>query len=158
MDNDKIVRQHLLDLLRGGAAHIDFDSVVTDFAIDLINKRTESIPYTAWHVIEHMRIAQWDILEFIVNPKHRSPKWPEGYWPAITADAGEEEWKKSLSAFGAGLASIVKLVEDKSTDLYSPIKHGDGQTVLREVLLVADHNAYHLGVLVTMKRILTAST
>jgi hypothetical protein len=157
MDNDQALRENLLHLLRGGGAHVDFESVIADFPVTLINRKVEHIPYTPWQVLEHMRIAQWDILEFSRNADHVSPPWPEGYWPAgaSTGDAGA--WNKSVEAFRADLKEVESLVADSSTDLFAPIAHGEGQTILREALLLADHNAYHLGVLVTLKRILKDS-
>jgi hypothetical protein len=154
MSDDQKLRQHLLDLLGGGGAHIKFETVIADFPATLINQKVEHIPYTAWHVVEHMRIAQWDILEFSRNPSHVSPPWPEGYWPKEDAQADEKAWDESVEAFRADLTAMQNLVEDPSTDLFVPIAHGDGQTILREALLVADHNSYHLGVLVILKRIL----
>ena len=157
MDQDRTLREHLLYLLRGGGAHVDFESVVADFPVGSINRKVEHIPYTPWQLLEHMRIAQWDILEFSRNAEHVSPPWPKGYWPADDAVAGGEGWNKSVAAFRADLGAMERLVEDPSTDLFTPIPHGEGQTILREALLVADHNAYHLGVLATLKRILGAA-
>lgn len=156
MDKDKALREHLLYLLGGGGAHIDFDSAVKDFPVEAINQKIERLPYTAWAVVEHMRIAQWDILEFSRSAKHVSPKWPEGYWPAADSQPGASDWNKTIEAFRSDLKKMKELVADPATDLFAPIAHGNGQTVLREALLVADHNAYHLGVLVTMKRLLEA--
>lgn len=157
MNNDKAVREHLLYLLRGGGAHVDFETVVKDFPIELINQRVENIPYTAWQVLEHMRIAQWDILEFSRRAGHVSPPWPKGYWPGNDVIPDAQAWNESIKTFRADLKAMEDLVEDPSTDLFAAIAHGDGQTILREALLVADHNAYHLGVLVTIKRILEAT-
>jgi hypothetical protein len=156
MSTDKALREHLLYLLGGGGAHVDFETVVKDFPVSVINRKAEHVPYSAWQVLEHMRIAQWDILEFSRRAEHISPPWPEGYWPAKDATADEAAWNRSVEAFRADLEAMKRLVEDPATDLFAPLKHGDGQTILREALLVADHNAYHLGVLVTLKRILTA--
>ncbi|MBD0372788.1 MAG: hypothetical protein ICV60_18230 [Pyrinomonadaceae bacterium] len=103
-----------------------------------------------------MRIGQWDILEFSRDAAHVSPPWPEGYWPAKDKEADEAAWNESVEAFRRDLEAIKRLVADPATDLFAPIEHGDGQTILREALLVADHNAYHLGVLVTLKRILAS--
>lgn len=157
MDNDKSLREHLLYLLRGGGAHIKFEDVVRDFPAASINRKAEHIPYTPWEVLEHMRIAQRDILEFSRNGDHVSPPWPEGYWPSGEMAADEGAWKKSVEAFRADLKAMEELAADPSTDLFAPIPHGDGQTILREALLIADHNAYHLGVLNTLKRILEAT-
>lgn len=155
MNQDHVLREHLLYLLGGGGAHIDFESVVADFPVELVNKKIEHLPYTAWQVLEHMRIAQFDILEFSRNADYVSPKWPEGYWPAgeIAPDAASA-WSESVKRFRADLKEMEALIADPKVDLFAAIPHGEGQTVLREALLVADHNAYHLGVLVTMKRIL----
>jgi hypothetical protein len=101
-----------------------------------------------------MRIAQWDILEFSRSASHVSPKWPEGYWPAEDAESGQAQWQQSVEAFRTDLAALKALITSEETDMFASLTHGDGQTILREALLVADHNAYHLGVLVTMKRIL----
>lgn len=157
-DTDKALREHLLYLLRGGGAHIDFEAVIADFPAALINRKVEHIPYTPWQVLEHMRIAQWDILEFSRDARHVSPKWPEGYWPADDANADAATWQASVEAFRADLKTMEDLVEDSAANLFAPIPHGDGQTILREALLVADHNAYHLGVLSTLKRILSAAS
>jgi hypothetical protein len=156
MDTDGALREHLLYLLGGGGAHVDFETAVKDFPIEIVNRKAEHVPYTPWQVLEHMRIAQWDILEFSRNGAHVSPPWPEGYWPAGDKVADEAAWKSSVEAFRADLEAMKRLVEDPSTDLFAPLEHGDGQTLLREALLVADHNAYHLGVLVTLKRLLAA--
>ena len=154
MIKDRALRDHLLFLLRGGGAHVDSESFIADFPIDLINGKTDSVPYTPWHVLEHMRIAQWDILEFSRNPSHVSPKFPEGYWPAADVLADAEAWNKTVQAFRSDLLQLENLVDDPSIDLFAQIPHGDGQTIFREALLVADHNAYHLGALAVMKRIL----
>lgn len=156
MSDDQKLREHLLYLLGGGGAHVDFETVVADFPVALVNQRVEHVPYTAWQVLEHMRIAQVDILEFSRNPEHVSPAWPEGYWPGTDAQADENKWQESVQAFRADLEEMKGVVSDSATDLFAPIAHGTGQTILREALLVADHNAYHLGVLSTLKRILQA--
>jgi hypothetical protein len=156
MNTDRALREHLLYLLGGGGAHVDFETVVKDFPLEIINSKASHVPYTPWQVLEHMRIAQRDILEFSRDAAHVSPPWPEGYWPpASDGTADEAAWNRSVEAFRADLEAMTRLVEDPSTDLFAPLEHGEGQTVLREALLVADHNAYHLGVLVTLKRVLT---
>jgi hypothetical protein len=155
-DKDQTLREHLLYLLRGGGAHLSFEDVIADFPVELVNRKVEHLPYTAWQVLEHMRIAQWDILEFSRNPRHVSPAWPEGYWPGQDQSADQSMWQKSVEAFRTDLEEMASLVADSSIDLFAPIEHGTGQTILREALLVADHNAYHLGVLTALKRILTA--
>ena len=155
-DKDKALREQLLYLLRGGGAHIHFEEALKDFPAELINRKAEGVPYTPWHLLEHMRIAQWDILEFSRSASHVSPRWPEGYWPDKGREASADDWQRSVEAFHADFRAIEEMVEDPSTDLYARIPHGEGQTILREVLLVADHNAYHLGALVTLRRTLEA--
>lgn len=155
-DNNQILRNHLLELLRGGDAHIHFDDLISDFPTTLINTRIDGIPYTAWQVLEHMRIAHWDILEFSRNPSHSSPPFPEGYWPDPTTEATIEMWTESAASFQADVKKMEELLQESAIDLFARIPHGDGQTLLREVLLAADHISYHLGVLTLMKRLLTA--
>ncbi len=156
-DRDRSLRQHLLYLLRGGGAHIKFEEALKDFPVELINARAAGVPYTPWHLLEHMRIAQWDILEFSRMAAHVSPDWPEGYWPDKAREATVEDWRRSVESFREDLRAVESLVEDEANDLYARIPHGEGQTLLREALLVADHNAYHLGALVTLRRALEAA-
>jgi len=156
MANEKSLREHLLYLLKDGGAHLDFEAAVKDLPTGLRGTRPKGAAHSPWEVLEHMRIAQWDILEFSRNAKHISPEFPGGYWPSSQAPPNEEAWDKSVDAFRADLRAVAELVADESTDLFARIKHGDGQTILREVLLVADHNAYHLGELVLLRRLLGA--
>jgi hypothetical protein len=152
MDKEKLLREHLLELLLGRSAHIDLESAVADFPVDHINATVDGSPHTAWQLLEHIRLAQWDILEFSRDADHVSPDWPDGYWPAGEGTA--DEWKASLDQIRADMQSMRDLVTDDKTDLYARIAHGEGQTILREALLVADHNAYHLGQLVLIKKML----
>jgi hypothetical protein len=154
LQND--LRQHLLYLLRGGGAHLGFDDVIADFPPHLRGRKAEGAPHTAWQLLEHLRIAQWDIVEFSRNPGHVSPEFPAGFWPKTAGPPSEEAWEESVGAVRADLEAIQKLVEDPATDLYARIVHGEGQTILREALLIADHNAYHLGQLVLLRRLLGA--
>jgi hypothetical protein len=155
-DHNQALRQHLLDLLKGGNAHVKFEEVVKDFPERLRGKKPEGQPHTAWRLLEHMRIAQWDILEFSRSSKHVSPEWEAGYWPEGEAPPSPAAWEKSVRQFRADLKAMQDLVGDTSTDLYARIPWGDGQTALREALLVADHNAYHLGELLMIRRLLGA--
>jgi hypothetical protein len=149
---DQLLRDHLLYLLKGGGAHADFDDAMGDWPAQLSGVKVANFPHTAWMLLEHMRLAQWDILEFSRNRKHVSPAWPEGYWPASEAPADEKAWAASIAAFKRDLRTIQRLVADRKVDLYARIPWGDGQTILREALLVADHNAYHLGQLVMLRK------
>ena len=155
-DPNKTLREHLTRLLRSSEAHVDFDKAVSHLPRELRGLRPERVPHSAWEVLEHIRIAQWDILEFSRNPKHASPEWPAGYWPQSAAPPNDAAWDQSLRQFHADLEAIGKLIADPSTDLFARIPHGSGQTLLREALLVADHNAYHLGELVLIRRLLGA--
>jgi hypothetical protein len=151
---EKALRQHLLYLLKEGGAHAMFEDATKDFPAKLRGQKLPNFPHTAWMLLEHMRIAQWDILEFSRNPKHKSPKWPDGYWPKTDAPLTPAAWTKSISGFRKDLKAMESLITNPKTDLYAPLPWGDGQTVLREVLLVADHNAYHVAQIVTLRRIL----
>ena len=152
----KALRDHLLYLLKDGGAHIDFRSAVKGWPVALRGKRPKGSPHSGWELLEHMRIAQWDILEFTRDAKHASPKWPEGYWPKTPVPPSAAAWAKSVRAFQADLEGMCALVSDPSTDLFARIPHGDGQTVLRQALLAADHNSYHLGQLMLVRRLLGA--
>jgi hypothetical protein len=156
--SDKALRDHVLYVLRGEGAHVSFEDFVADFPSALCGQRVDGLPYTAWQVLEHIRIAQWDILEFSRNPKHVSPKWPEGYWPSQDQLGTVELWQETVEKFRTDLKQMEDLVFDQSTDLLAKISHGSGQTIMREALLVADHNSYHLGALVVMGRILSSAT
>jgi hypothetical protein len=149
---DHLLREHLLYLLKEGGAHIGFDAAMRNWPVQLAGTQVANFPHTAWMLIEHMRIAQLDILEFSRNAKHVSPKWPEGYWPAKKAPTDETSWKASMAAFKRDLQTMQQLVANRKIDLCGRIPWGDGQTILREALLVADHNAYHLGQLVMLRK------
>lgn len=155
-DRDAALRQQLLALLTGGQAHADFETAVKNVPTALRGKRPKGAEHSPWEVLEHLRIAQWDILEFSRNAKHKSPDWPSGYWPSVQAPPDEKAWDKSVRAFRRDLKAMSELVTSESTDLFAEIPHGDGQTVLREALLLADHNAYHLGEMVLLRRMLGA--
>ncbi len=154
-ENAQALRDHLLSLLNGGNAHINFEDFFAGFPEERCGQRIEGLPYTPWQVLEHMRIAQRDILEFCREKNHASPKWPEGYWPKATEIGDATLWRETVATFRGDLKQMENLVSDLSTDLFAKIPHGTGQTILREALLVADHNAYHLGALVVIGRIVS---
>lgn len=156
MPNDALLRQQLVNLLTGSEAHVSFDAAVKDLPANLRGQRPKGAEHSPWEILEHLRIAQWDILEFAIDPKHKSPAWPEAYWPKTPAPASTEEWDRSVKAFHKDLKRFCELVTSDSTDLYAKIRHGDGQTILRQALLTADHNAYHIGELVLVRRLLGA--
>jgi hypothetical protein len=146
----------LLYLLRGGGAHLDFNSALGKLPLKLRGAKPKGVPHTPWRLLEHMRIAQWDILEFCRNPRHVSPEFPEDYWPKGDGPPSAAAWNNSVKAFGNDLQAMQDLVANPTTDLFARIPHGESQTILREALLVADHNAYHLGQLVVVRRALGA--
>ncbi|HUY15739.1 MAG TPA: DinB family protein [Terriglobia bacterium] len=152
----KTLREHVTYLLEGGGAHLTFEMAISGLPAKLRGKRPRGAPHSPWEIVEHLRIAQWDILEFSVNPGHVSPAWPVGYWPDSPAPASARAWQTAVRDFSRDLEAMQKLVADPTTDLFAPIPHGSGQTILREALLVADHNAYHLGELVLVRRLLVA--
>lgn len=152
MSKDKALRDHLIKLLMGRQAHVDLDTALADLPQELQGLKMEALSFTPWQLLEHMRIAQWDILEFSRNPQHVSPEFPAGYWPSADGPPDESSWSASVASFRADLNAMVDLVSNPTTDLFATIPHGTGQTILREALLVADHNAYHLGQLVVVRR------
>ena len=154
--NDAALREHVVNLLTQGQAHATFDQAVKGLPVELRGKVPKGAEHSAWQLLEHLRIAQWDILEFSRNPKHESPAWPDAYWPREKAPADEKAWDKSVRAFKRDLKEMAELVRDEKTDLFAKIPHGDGQTILREALLAADHNAYHVGQLVLVRTMLGA--
>lgn len=156
MKETDALRRHVLDLLSGGHAHVDLEAALRGFPVKLRGKKPKGAPHTAWQLLEHIRIAQWDILEFSRNPKHVSPAWPQGYWPPTAAPPSAAAWNQSIRRVRADQRALEKLVADKKRDLFARIPHGTGQTLLREALLVADHNAYHIGQLVLLRRLLGA--
>jgi hypothetical protein len=156
MRKDQSLREHVVFLLKGEGAHVGFEGTFKDMPASLQGNRPTGLPHSPWELLEHMRIAQGDILEFTRDPKHVSPAWPSGYWPASPEPTGSHAWGKSVSAFEAGLNAMVELVRDESTDLLAPLSQDAEKTVLREALLLADHNAYHLGQLVLVRRLLGA--
>jgi hypothetical protein len=150
------LRTQFVNLLRGGQAHLDFDKAIRGLSTELRGKRPRGLPYSPWQLLEHMRIAQWDILDFCRNREYQEMNWPDDYWPATEAPPSDAAWDKSVRQFRADLKSMEDLVADESTDLFAKIPWGDGQNVLREALLVADHNSYHLGELLVVRRLLGA--
>lgn len=156
MTQERLLRKQIVWLLSSGDAHADFEEVVAKLPAKFRALRPPGLPYTPWRLLEHMRIAQWDILEFCRNPRHESPPYPEGYWPNELGPAGAAQWDKSVKQFLKDNQAIVDLVMDPSTDLMAQIAHGQGQTILREALLAADHNAYHMGQMIVVRRLIGA--
>lgn len=136
MDTNQLLREHLVWLLREGNAHVTFDRAIAGIPPDAQGQKPPNLPHTPWRLLEHLRICQWDILEFSRNSKHVSPKFPEGYWPSLDAPPDPEAWQRSIEEFSQDLQSMIELVAAPTTDLFAPIPHGDGQTVLREALSI----------------------
>ena len=152
--SDASLRKHLAELLNGGNAHASIPDAVADFPAVKRGAFAPGLPHTAWQLLEHIRLAQWDILEFSRNPKHQSPEFPAGYWPKSPSPADETAWDACVSAIAGDLRAMLRLVNDPKNDLHAAFPWGDGQTLLREALLLADHNAYHVAQLVDLRRAL----
>jgi hypothetical protein len=150
----KALRKHLVDLLTKGEAHVTFEDAVKGVPAEARGKVPEGATHSLWALVEHMRITQSDILKFSTDAKHKSPKWPKGYWPKTPAPPNAKAWDKCIKDFLADRGEMCKLIEKKSTDLFAEIPHGEGQTILREAMLVADHNAYTVGEIVLTRRLL----
>ena len=153
-DQNGSLRKHVIELLRSKGAHADFEQAIEGLPEKLRGVRAKELPFSPWRLLEHLRLAQWDILEFSRDARHKSPEWPEGYWPDGDAPPSAAAWDSSVARFRRDLAEMVKLVKDPSNDLFTPLPHGEGQTLLRE--LVADHNSYHIGQFVLLRRLLGA--
>ena len=154
--SDNQLREHVAELLNSKGAHASFDDAVKDMPEKLRGVRPDGLPHSAWMLLEHLRITQWDILEFSRNPKYKAPKWPDDYWPKTEAPPTAAAWTKSIQQFRKDLKAMQDLVANPKTDLYARIPWGEGQTILREAFLVADHNAHHLGQLIDVRRLLGA--
>ncbi len=151
-----VMRTELVSLLTQGNAHMSFEDVVEDFPLHLIAKRAPHTPYTVWHFVEHIRITQWDIVEFIRNPEHISPDWPYGYRPKASEKPTEEAWVRSIEQFKEDRDYLISLIKEPSLDLYSEIPHAPGYTYLREILTVGDHTSYHIGEVAIIRQVLNA--
>lgn len=154
MDSGRVVRRELLALLKGGNAHMTFDEAVSGFPLDAMNTRVPHGSYLVWHVLWHMRVVQWDILEFIRDPAHVSPEFPEGLWPAPGEQGTPTAWEETLALFRADRKALEDMATDPHTDFFSPIPHAQDYTVFREILLAADHNAFHTSELIILRRVL----
>ena len=151
---DDVLRKNLVDLLQGGQAHVTPKNVLSGIRPELRTVRPAAGLHSIWEELEHIRIAQEDILRYTLDPSWQSPPWPDGYWPAPNEDLTEEMWSASVSGFFADLDEVIALVQDANLDLTAQIPHGEWRTYLREVFLVADHNAYHLGQIVQIRKLL----
>jgi hypothetical protein len=155
---EEVLRRQLVAQLAGGQAYTPIEEAIREFPVELAGRKPEGISHTPWEILEHLRIAQWDILRFTVDPDHVTPPWPDEHWPQADAPSDEDAWHRSVETFLRELSEVRDLAQDPKTDLFMPIPHGTGQTALREILLVADHNAYHLGQLLLIRRALESTT
>jgi len=153
---DQALRERLIHALRGDESHIEFEAAIEGVTAELAGKKLAGAPHTIWQLLEHMRIALHDLVEFSHNPRHKSPKWPEGYWPNTEAPASQHEFEKSIAAFQRHAREMEELINDPNLDLFEPIEGGTGQTLLREAIVAGSHNSYHLGQLVLVKKGLLA--
>ncbi len=151
---EDVSRAELLALLSRSNAHMSFEEAVEDFPESAMNTTFPNVTYTPWHLLEHMRRSQWDILDFMRNPNYKGMVWPDDYWPQKSQKATRKEWDKTIEGFNRDMKELQLLVSDPKVEMHSRIPHGDGQTMLREILLVADHNAYHTGEFTIMRQVM----
>ena len=156
MNNNEFTREELVFHLTKGHAHMTFEEAVADFPVKKMNEMFPNGEYTFWHLLEHIRRTQADILDFIINKKYKEPEWPGDYWPGKQEKATQKDWNKTVKSFLKDRKKLQKLVENSKTDLYKKIPHGTGQTIFREIIVIVDHNAYHLGEFAIMRQVLHA--
>jgi hypothetical protein len=152
--SDNVLQEQLLALLGGRNAHMGFEDAIKDFPEEYINRKASHVSYTFWHLLEHMRIAQWDILEFVRDPDHVTPDWPDNFWPPKNKKADLSQWNKTIEDIRSDLAAVEKIIKDPDTDFFGPIPHAPDYNIFREILLVADHNAYHVGEFLTLRQVM----
>ncbi len=156
MNKDDTLREHLVELLKGGSAHLGFESVLRSFPLHLCGKKPKGLTHSPWELLEHIRIAQWDILEYCMNPHHESPTWPDEYWPDSAEPPDEQAWEKSVQQVLNDRDAMIQIIQNSSTDLLKPFSQSNSHTICREALLLADHNAYHLGQMVLTQKLINA--
>lgn len=154
MDKDKILKKQLISLLKGGHAHMTLAEAVEDYPMDKINEIFPNGDYSSWHLLEHIRRTQNDILEFIINPKYKYKEWPKDYWPEKNEKAKEAQWKETVKKFHKDQDKLEKIIKNRKTDLYKKIPWGEGQNIIREIQTVADHNSYHIGEFAIMRQVM----
>ena len=151
---EKLIRDQLVQRLRGRGAHMPFEQAVADFPMDRINEKFPNGEYSSWALLEHLRLTQRDILDYCTDPDYQPRPHPAGYWPAFDAVASAADWQNTVEVFLQELGALIAIVEDPATDLYAPIPWGGDHTILREILIIADHNAYHVGELAIMRQVM----
>ncbi|MBO0952820.1 DinB family protein [Fibrella forsythiae] len=155
-DTNAALRRQLVDLLQKSEAHQSFEAAVKELPAALRGVKPDKLPYSIWQLVDHIRIAQWDILEFSRDPTHQSPPWPEGYWNTAVQPPDDAAWQQVLDQIKADRDAFVALLNEPEQNLFKPLAHGQGQTLLREALLIADHTAYHVGEIILIRRLLNA--
>ncbi len=153
---EKVLVNNLIDLIEKENAHASLNAALKDIPFKLLGEKIQGLPYSIWQVAEHIRIAQWDIMEFSKSVTHKSPKWPDEYWPKHEAPDSEKDWKKCLQQIEKDRKEFVELLRNAGDNLDKPFEHGDGQSLLKEALVLADHNSYHTGEIIIMRRLLNA--
>lgn len=156
MEHDHKVRQYLKSLLSWEDSHLNFENAIQDIPAEWRGKKPPEFPYSIWQLVEHIRIAQWDILDFSRNPAYKEIKWPDEYWPEESAPANDDQWNKSIQKIIDDRREFITLIEDRNFDLFKPFEHGTGQTLFRQAVLIADHTAYHVGQIVLLRKIIQA--
>jgi hypothetical protein len=154
MEPESVIRKELVALLRGGNAHMSVEEVTEEFPLERINDKAPNMPYTPWHILEHMKRAQKDILRFIQEPDYESPPWPEGFFPSPSERIDEDGWQALIAEFVSDRGRLEEMARQPETDLFGPIPHAPDYTVYREIVLAADHNAYHTGELAFMRQVM----
>ena len=154
MEQDQLLREQLAKLLMQSHAHMSFEEAVADYPMSRINDHFPNGDYGAWDLLEHLRLSQWDILDFIRNPQYQEREWPRDYWPTSDQQATPDDWQRSIQGFQADQQALLAIIQDPQTDLWAPIPQGTGQTIAREIMVVADHNAYHIGEFAIMRQVM----
>jgi hypothetical protein len=151
--SDKLIKE-LVDLLQQGSAHVSFNDALENIPFEALGKKPHGLPYSIWQIAEHIRIAQWDILDFSRNANYKAPKWPDDYWPDEASPRNEAAWTNCIAQINSDLDAFINLLQDQRSDIFKPFAHGNGQTLLREALLIADHNSYHTGEIIILRRLM----
>jgi hypothetical protein len=154
MDSHEILIREIIKFLQDGGAHASLDDALSGLPAALRGKKPDNLPYSIWQLVEHIRIAQWDMLEFCKDANHKSLKWPEEYWPKETSPANDSAWENSITQINADLEEFIQLLN--SANIYQKLPHGQGQSILREALQIGDHNAYHIAEIIMIRRLLGA--
>lgn len=152
--HNKIVINNLAALLNKGNAHVSLDDALKNIPFEVLGKKPYGLPYSIWQLAEHIRVSQWDIVEFSYNEKHVSPKWPDEYWPSEAVPSSASEWKKCVDQITNDRKKFIELLKGAGHEIYTPFDYGEGQTLLREALVLADHNSYHTGEIIVLRRLL----